>query len=567
MMKRLLMMTALLFCAVGMTAQAGEKPPGAAIASAHPLATAAGFEILDAGGNAYDAAVAVSAALAVVEPAGSGIGGGGFWLLQGPYTGKNRIEVMVDGREIAPIESTADMYLDENGNFDSKLAINGPLAAGIPGAPAAWAHIAEKYGKLPLEESLAPAIRLAEEGFKVDTHMFKLMAWRRQVLADSPAAADVFLTLGLPTPPGVVIRQPDLARTLKRLAERGHDGFYMGSVARKLVEGVRAAGGIWTMDDLADYEVVERKPSVGYYRGYRVVSASPPSSGGVALTTMFNILSGYDFAALPQTERRHLVIEAMRRAYRDRAVYLGDPDYVEIPFTRLASQPYADMLRRGIDLTRATPSASLGQPAGDTPKGADTSHFSVIDSEGNRVAATLSINLPFGSGFMPPGTGVLLNNEMDDFVAKPNAPNSYGLVGSEANAIEPGKRMLSSMSPTIVEGKDRLAIIGTPGGSRIISMVLLGVLSLVDDGLGAEGIVSQGRYHHQYLPDVVQHEKSAFSDQTRDELQSMGHRLEAVGRDYGNMQVVIWHRKQNRLEAASDPRGIGAGLVVKKQKP
>lgn len=541
--------------------QAAQLPPGSAIASAHPLATAAGFEVLDAGGNAFDAAVAVSAALAVVEPAGSGIGGGGFWLLQNPA--KN-IEVMVDGREKAPLAATPDMYLDESGAFERARAINGPLAAGIPGAAAAWVHISDKYGRLPLEDTLAPAIRLARDGFKVDSKMFQLLAWRRAAIAASPAAADVFLTLKLPTPMGLNIVQADLAATLETLAEQGHDGFYAGGLAKKMVSGVRAAGGIWTLDDLAQYQIVERTPIVSSYRGFRIVSAAPPSSGGVVLAAVLNMLEGYDWNSMPVTDRKHYVIEAMRRAYRDRALYLGDPDYVEMPLQRLLSLRYAAHLRAGVDANRATSSASLGQPLGDTPKGRDTTHFSVMDGEGNRVSATLSINLPFGSGFMPPGTGVLLNNEMDDFSAKPGAPNSYGLVGSQANRIEPGKRMLSSMTPTIIDGADRVAILGTPGGSRIISMVLLGTLAFIDDDASAEAMVALPRYHHQYLPDVVEHEMAAIDDADFAGLDDKGHRLKTVNRSYGNMQVITWDKRNKTLDAASDPRGIGAALVVQK---
>ncbi len=534
-------------------------PPGSAVASAHPLATAAGIEVLEAGGNAFDAAVAVSAMLAVAEPAGSGIGGGGFWLLQNP---SKNIEVMVDGREKAPMAASADMYLDENGEFVQSRSINGPLAAGIPGAAAAWVHISEKYGRMPLAESLKPAINIAKSGYKIDTKMFKLMAWRRSAIAESPAASDVFLTLKLPTPMGLTITQPDLAKTLEKLAKEGHEGFYEGLVARKLVAGVRNAGGIWTLEDLKKYRVVERAPVVSNYRGYRIVSASPPSSGGVALSTVLNVLSGYDVSAMTETTRKHVVVEAMRRAYRDRALYLGDPDFVEIPMQRLGSLKYASSLRSGINTEKATQSSTLGAPAGDTVKGRDTSHFSIVDSEGNRVSATLSINLPFGSGFMPPGTGVLLNNEMDDFVAKPGAPNSYGLVGSKANSIAPEKRMLSSMSPTIIEGPDRVAVLGTPGGSRIISMVLLGTLAFVDDEANAYSIVSGRRFHHQYLPDVVEFEEGAFEDEAYVGLEALGHNLKLVNRDYGNMQAVIWDKQDNTLDAASDPRGIGAAIVV-----
>ena len=539
------------------TAAATDTPPGAAIASAHPLATEAGFEVLNAGGNAFDAAVAVSAALAVVEPSGSGMGGGGFWLL---HRASDDFQTMIDGREKAPLAATATMYQDAEGNVLRTASINGPLAAGIPGQAAALAHLAEKYGQLPLSRSLEPAIRYARDGFRMDTKLFQLLTWRREAIKASPAAADVFLRWGLPTPPGLTIKQPDLADTLQALADKGHDGFYAGPVAERLVAGVREAGGIWTMQDLAEYQIVEREPIRFNYRGHRVVSAAPPSSGGVVLATALQILQGFDPKFFDSPLREHLIVEAMRRAYRDRAEYLGDPDYVQMPLKRLTSPAYAQRLRLGIDLDKATPSSELGPQAPPLKQGTDTTHFSIIDAEGNRVAATLSINLPFGSGFMPPGTGVLLNNEMDDFVAKPGTPNSYGLVGNEANAIAPGKRMLSSMTPSFVESADRVAVIGTPGGSRIISMVMLGILEFAN-GADAEAMVSLPRFHHQYLPDVVQHESGALSSHERRVLEQRGHVLQERSRDYGNMQVVIWDRQNQTMQAAADPRGIGKGEV------
>lgn len=532
-------------------------PPGAAIASAHPLATEAGFEILEAGGNAFDAAVAVSAALAVVEPSGSGIGGGGFWLL---HRASDGFETMLDGRERAPLAAHADMYLNEDGSVDRLRSINGPLAAGIPGLPAALVHLAEKYGELPLKQSLAPAIRYAREGFRVDTKLFKLMTWRREVMAQSPASAAIFLRFGWPIPPGFKLKQPDLAHTLQQMADHGRAGFYAGPVAKQLVGGVQSAGGIWTQQDLDEYQVVEREPIRFEYRGKRVVSAAPPSSGGVVLAIAMQILQGFDAKLLQGPLREHLVVEAMRRAYRDRAQYLGDPDFVGMPIKRLTSPVYARDLRLGIDLGKATPSAELGPPLA-TQEGDNTTHLSVLDAQGNRVAATLSINLPFGSGFVAPGTGVLLNNEMDDFVAKPGEPNSYGLVGAEANAIAPGKRMLSSMSPTFVEDEGRVAIIGTPGGSRIISMVLLGMLDFFD-GASAKDIVAKGRFHHQYLPDHIQHEKAALSASQSKRLLQRGHELKQVSRgEYGNMQLVIWDKAEANLQAAADPRGVGSGEV------
>ena len=534
----------------------GAKPGAAAIASAHPLATAAGLEILDAGGNAFDAAVAVSAALAVVEPYSSGLGGGGFWLLHRAADG---FEVMVDGRERAPLAAHRDLYLDEQGEVVRDWSMNGPLSAAIPGEPAALDHLARHYGKLPLARSLAPAIRLAREGFAVDEYYRRMAEFRLEVMARYPETATILLDHGAVPEAGVSIVQEDLARTLEALAEQGAAGFYRGPVAQRLVEAVRAAGGIWTRDDLQQYRVVEREPVRFRYRGLQVTTAAPPSSGGVALATMLHILEGHDLAALDAATRTHLVVEAMRRAYRDRAEYLGDPDFVDMPLTRLTSRDYAAGLRAGIRTDRATPSAHLPGTA-ETGGGHHTTHFSILDREGNRVAATLSVNYPFGSGFIAPGTGVLLNDEMDDFSAKPGVPNAYGLVGAEANAIAPGKRPLSSMSPTFVETTDQVAILGTPGGSRIITMVLLGILEFAR-GEPPESWVTRPRFHHQFLPDQVEYEAEALSQSVIEALQARGHVLKAVGSPYGNMQAVLWDRRGGSVRAAADPRGLGTAEV------
>ncbi|MFQ5644239.1 MAG: gamma-glutamyltransferase, partial [Thiogranum sp.] len=476
-------------------------PSAQAVASAHPLATRAGLDVMDVGGNAFDAAVAVSAVLAVVEPYSSGIGGGGFWLLHRASDGR---QVMLDGRERAPLAAHRDMYLDEQGEVVGGLSMDGALAAGIPGEPAALAYLAEHYGRLPLKKTLAPAIRLAEAGFEVDDYYRRMARFRLEVMQRYPSTATVFLHNGEVPPAGMLIKQPDLALTLKALAEKGRQGFYAGTVASRLVDGVRAAGGIWTLQDLHKYRVVEREPVSFNYRGLRVVSASPPSSGGIALATMLHILEGRDLTGLAQAERAHLAVEAMRRAYRDRAQYMGDPDFVDMPLQRLVDPMYAAGLRASIRADRATPSAALPGSV-HSVEGTDTTHFSILDREGNRVAATLSVNYPFGSGLVVPGTGVLLNDEMDDFSAKPGVPNAYGLVGAEANAIEPGKRPLSSMTPTFVESEHGIAILGTPGGSRIITMVLLGILDL-EAGNAPQSWVSLPRFHHQYLPDVIQYE-------------------------------------------------------------
>ncbi len=536
------------------------QPPAMAVAAAHPAATDAGLAIMAAGGNAFDAAVTVSAVLAVVEPYSSGIGGGGFWLLHQALTGK---DVMIDGRERAPLAAHRDLYLDDAGELIPGASLNGPLAAGIPGEPAALVHIAEHYGRLPLAESLAPAIRLARQGFAVDEVYRRMAAWRVEVLRASPAAAAQFLVEGEVPELGTIIRQPELAGVLEAIAAQGRSGFYEGAVAQALVEGTRAGGGIWSLEDLNRYQVIEREPMVGRYRDWQIVSVAPPSSGGVALVQMLGMLEALEDRLGPvssDADRVHRLVEVMRRAYRDRALYLGDPDQVQMPVERLLHPYYAAGLARGIDPERATPSAPLSIES----EGQDTTHFSVLDGEGNRVAATLSINYPFGSGFVPPGTGVLLNDEMDDFSAEPGVPNAYGLVGGESNAIAPGKRMLSSMSPTFALSEDAVVILGTPGGSRIITMVLHGILAAIEGGDPQEWVAAP-RFHHQYLPDEILFEADAFDASLQRELRDRGHQLVIAGQDFGNMQLIVWDRAAGTVEAAADPRGIGKAKVLPKQ--
>lgn len=534
-------------------------PPGAAIASAHELATDAGMEILAEGGNAFDAAIAVSAVLSVVEPISSGIGGGGFFLLHDAATGR---DVFVDARETSPAAATPERYLDADGGFDRDRATNGAWSAGIPGLPAAFVHIQQQYGRLPLSRSLAPAIRIAREGFPVYGRMARGYQARRAVMERYPGTREVYLAGGRPIEIGDVFRQPDLARTLEKLAAEGFDGFYRGDVAAKLVAGVNAEGGQWDADELAAYRVREREPIRFGYHGWEIVTAPPPSSGGIALAQMLQILAPYELAELDEAHRTHLVVESMRRAFRDRTFYLGDPDFVDIPQRLLTSADYAAGLRATIHPEKATPSDLLsGAP---TPlEDEDTTHFSIIDAEGNRVGATQTVNLLYGSGLVAPGTGVLLNNEMDDFALKPGTPNAFGVMGFDANAPEPGKRMLSSMVPTFMVSDDKVAVLGTPGGSRIITMVLLGVLGY-DAGLSAADVAALPRYHHQWMPDAIQAEAGTFDAAAALALRAMGHTVVrpedevAEGRRssdaWGNFQTVAWDIRNNRLEGGTDPR-------------
>jgi len=530
----------------------------AGIATAHPLATQAGEKILSEGGNAFDAAVAISAALAVVEPYSSGIGGGGFWLL---HRSSDGFETMIDGREKAPLKAHRDMYLDNKGNVIRGASIDGALSAGIPGVPAALEHLTKKYGKLSLKQSLQPAIEYAKNGFKVTPHYQRMANFRLKALRASPAAAKIFLKNNNVPNEGDIIKQEDLANTLMAMAEKGSAGFYRGDVAKKLIQGTNNAGGIWSEEDLKKYFIVERKPITGQFHEMKITSAAPPSSGGIALVEMLNQLSFYSLSGLEKTDAIHLAIEAMRRAYRDRAQFLGDTDFVAVPVDRLINKNYAAGLAATIHPDKATPSSLLPGVVHEN-NSRDTTHFSVIDHEGNRVSATLSINYPFGSSFVPPGTGVLLNDEMDDFSAKPGVANAYGLVGAEANAIEPGKRMLSSMSPTFLETDDRMAVIGTPGGSKIITMVLLGSIRFYF-GEDAEKIVNGPRFHNQYLPDKVTYEPGAFSGDVLLALKNKNHKLKPAKNRWGNMQVVIWDKQTKKMTAASDERGEGLAKVIR----
>lgn len=539
-------------------AQAPVPPRQAAIASANAYATDAGLEVLAQGGNAFDAAVAVSATLGLVEPESSGIGGGGLMLL---HLADGDRDVFVDARERAPLAATRDMYLDANGQVRPKSSIDGPLAAAIPGLPAGLAHLSEKYGRVPLSVSLAPAIRLARKGWVMNAKTAQVLPWRSEVLAQSPGARELFLRKGKPVEAGQVLKNPDYARTLERLARDGREGFYAGSLARRLVDGVRGAGGIWTLEDLAQYRAVEREPLRFSHRGFQLVTAPPPSSGGVALAEILNVLSGYDYPAMAQGERTHLVVEAMRRAYRDRAQFLGDPDFVDVPLARMMSLDFAAGLRASIHPHKATPS-SLLPPVGPARERPDTTHFSIIDTEGNLAAVTQTVNLTFGNAFAVPGTGFVLNNEMDDFSAAPGVPNAFGLIGDEANEIAPGKRPLSSMTPTFLSDGERTAAIGTPGGSRIITMVLLGLMDLMDGG-GAQAAADRPRYHHQYVPDAILAEPGALPGDVVAQLESMGHTVKIADSTWGNMQVVLWNRRSGEVEAGSDRRwkAVGKGAL------
>jgi gamma-glutamyltranspeptidase/glutathione hydrolase len=542
----------LLMVVQAMPASAAE-PGGAAIASAHPLATRAGLEILTQGGNAFDAAVAVAASLAVVEPYSSGLGGGGFFLL---HRASDRRQVMVDARETAPSGVTREQYYDVEGRPLRHATTEGGTSVGVPGMPAGLVHLAERYGRLPLTQSLAPAVKLAREGFPLDPRFARIARLREAVLQRN-SGGGVYLNSGKSPDAGFMLRQPALAGTLERLARDGRDGFYRGPVAQQIVAAVNAQGATWRPEDMSDYRVIEREPLVTTYRGAKVTTATLPSGGGVSLVQSLRMLERYSLTDSRDPATAHLVAEALRRAFHDRARHLGDPDQTRIPVGSLLDGRYLEGRAASIDARKATPSSSLTSDASARAESYNTTHFSVIDEAGNRVAATLSINWLFGSAIMAGDTGVLLNNEMDDFTLRADVANSYRLMGSAANAIAPGRRPLSSMTPTFVEKNGAVLIVGAPGGSRIVSQVLLGVLDFVHAGVAPDldAIVGRPRYHHQYLPDVVEIEPEGFTTEWMSAMAALGHEVRKANRLWGNVQLVYKPAGGAPPRAVSDPRG------------
>ena len=536
-----------------------DTPNQPAVATANEIATRTGLEILKKGGNAFDAAAAITASLAVVEPYGSGLGGGGFWLLHRNVDNK---QVVIDGREIAPLRSDKNMYLDRNGNIIEGLSLNGPMSSGIPGIVAGIDHLVKNYGRLSLKEILKPAIQQAKHGFIVTERYRKLIRYREDIMRKYKSTASIFFINNNIPKLGDFIIQEDLSETLSMIAEKGSEGFYQGNFAQKIVDNIQKNGGIWETYDLENYKIVERAPIFIDYKGVKITSLPPPSSGGVVLGQALNILEKFDLTRYDSATRKHIIIESMRRAYRDRAAYLGDSDFIYIPVDRLLDKNYAEGLALTIDIDHATPSSELGSIATAENIGTNTTHFSVVDRDGNMVSSTLSINLPFGSGFVVEGTGIILNNEMDDFTIKPLTANNYGLIGNQANTIHPGKRPLSSMTPIFIESKDRIAILGTPGGSRIISMVLLAVLDFVKGEL-PDSWVSLPRFHHQYIPDLVQYEMGGLSVDEKRKLVFKGHKLKEIKRKYGNMQAIMIWRNRNTSFVASDPRGEGSAERIR----
>jgi gamma-glutamyltranspeptidase/glutathione hydrolase len=529
------------------------------VVSAQHLATKVGVDVLKRGGNAVDAAVAVGYALAVVYPAAGNLGGGGFMTVQLADGRKT----FLDFREKAPLAATANMYLDKDGNVIKGLSTNGHLAVGVPGTVSGMEYAREKYGTMKRDQLIAPSIQLAEKGFALEQGDVDMLRTSTNDFKKDAVSGAIFLNKGEPFAVGQKLVQKDLAKTLRAVGAKGVDGFYKGWVGQAIVASSQAGKGIITQADLDQYKTRELAPVECDYRGYRVVSAPPPSSGGVIICEMLNILEGYPLKDLGfrSAEAVHYQIEAMRHAYVDRNSYLGDPDFVKNPLDRLLDKGYAEKIRAAIDPKKAGVSKDI-KPGVAPHEGSNTTHYSITDQQGNAVSVTYTLNDWFGAKVTADKTGVLLNNEMDDFTAKIGVPNMYGLVQGEANAIAPGKRPLSSMSPTIVskDGKP-VFVVGTPGGSRIITAVLHTILNVVDYGMNVQEAVDAPRFHQQWLPDVTNVETFALSPDTRKILADMGHNL-GVPQPANHMAAIIVGAPSlggkpvgaNRFYGANDPR-------------
>lgn len=530
------------------------------VTSAHPLASQAGLSMLKQGGNAVDAAVATTLAISVVEPFSAGIGGGGFLLV---YDAKTKATKALDFRERAPQKATRKMFLDAQGKVRSNASTDGYLSVATPGTIAGLSDVHRKYGRLPWKTVIAPAIQLAETGFPVNWNFVIAAKMRQKILLESPDAQKIFTKNGKPYQIGELLIQSELAATLRSLAQNPNN-FYTGGIADAIAIDMAKNGGLITREDLQKYRPIWRDPICGNFRKARVCSMPPPSSGGVHLLQMLNILGDTDLKALGwrSPDTLHLLVEAMRIAYADRATYLGDPDFVKVPVRSLISPAYAQKRRQEINPKKAIPSSQVKAIAPAilqqlTQESSDTSHLTVVDKDRNAVSLTFTINLGFGSGRVAKGTGILLNNEMDDFAIAPNTPNAFGLVGGDANAIAPFKTPLSSMTPTIVTENGRLRLaVGSPGGSTIITTVLQIVLNVLVYDMDAQRAVSAPRIHHQWLPDRLLVESWGLDTLTLEELRRRGHQIEERS-GWGNANAIVV-LPDGSLEGAADPRGEGA---------
>jgi gamma-glutamyltranspeptidase/glutathione hydrolase len=524
----------------------------AMVVTAEQHATDAGVAVLQAGGNAVDAAVAVGFALAVTHPSAGNIGGGGFMLVRFA----NGRSTFLDFRERAPQKASRNMYLDASGKATHDSVV-GYRAAGVPGSVRGFEYASKKYGRKPWADVVAPAVVLAEKGFPISYGFAKSLRGSAALLGRFPESKRIFLRGGKPYEAGETFLQPELARTLRRIREQGARDFYEGETARLLAADMERHGGIVTLADLSDYAVVERTPLTGTYRGYDIVTAPPPSSGGPGILQMLGVLEGseYEKSGAGSAAELHYLAETMRRYFADRAASMGDPDFVKVPLAGLLDPAYIAQLRKSIDPEHATPSSQIhaGKPLG--PESSETTHYSIVDADGNAVAVTYTLNFGYGDGVTVPGLGFLLNDEMDDFAAKPGEPNGFGLVQGEANAIQPRKRPLSSMTPTIVTRGGKLdLVLGTPGGPTIINSVLQVLVNVVDFGMNVQDAADWPRIHHQWLPDQLVMERG-FSPDTIALLKARGHQVKIAG-GIGEMAAI--QARDGWLEGAADPRTEGA---------
>ena len=530
------------------------------VVSQRMIASEVGAQILAEGGNAVDAAVATGLALAVVLPRAGNLGGGGFMVI---YLKEEDKTIAIDYREKAPSAATRDLFLDENGDYDRKKAQFSLLSAGVPGSVAGFHHALTRYGTLTWEEVLEPAIKLAEDGFVIPHDLANTLASKRyrDRLSADPAAAKVFFKKDKEIySAGEILIQKDLAWTLKQLSQNGPDAFYAGEIAKLIVKEMEINGGLITLEDLKNYNVAERQPLIGNYKGYKVVSMPPSSSGGTHLIQMLNMLEDFPIKEMGfgSADTIHILAEVMKRAYADRSKYLGDSDFYKVP-SSLISKKYAKALNKEISLDQVTPSNEIS-PGNPYPyESPDTTHFSVMDNYGNAVSNTYTLNFSYGSGKMIPGTGMLINNEMDDFSSKPGTPNGYGLLGSEANAIEGNKRPLSSMTPTIIfKDQKPYMVFGSPGGSRIITTVLQVALNVMEHEMNIAQAVHSPRMHHQWLPEVLMLEKGFGSD-TEKLLESKGYKLYQSS-TMGSVHAIV--KEGNYFYGSADPRRPSAGVAT-----
>ena len=530
------------------------------VVSAYPDASRAGAETLRSGGNAVDAAIATGFALAVTHPVAGNIGGGGFMVIRFP---DGRSTVM-DFREKAPLRAHPEMFLGEDGEYSSRIHHRSHLAVGVPGTVAGFALAHEKYGTAEWAGLVERAVALARDGFEVSERLANSLAGRLEAFRDYPATFAQFFREGEPYVPGDILVQADLAATLHRIRDQGRDGFYAGETARLLAEEMERGGGWITEEDLARYRAVERKPVRGTYRGYDIISMAPPSSGGTALVQMLNVLEGFDLAAMGANTPAHAhhLVEAMRRAFRDRALFLADPDFADVPVERLTSKAYADEIRGTIEAHAASPSSPADVAAGPGWDSDETTHYSVVDASGMAVSVTYTLEGGYGSYITVPGAGFLLNNEMGDFNARPGLTDERGLIGTEPNLARPEQRMLSSMTPTILARDGGLvAVIGSPGGRTIINTVLQIVVNVADFGMSPTEAVTSKRLHHQWLPNVARLEEGYMSEADAGVLAAMGHEI-AWSRRQGIAHCIFVDPDTGMLVGVPDPRdsdGTAAG--------